>query len=674
MNNMLHSLLTFVWWAVAIFGLVVIVFPSIRVIGPNEIGLIMKRFGKRLPGDNPVAFNGEAGYQADLLMPGVRFKLWLFYRVEKYPWVQVPAGEIGVVIAQIGKPLPAGVRSAAYKPEFGNFTNLQAFVQGEGQKGVQRPVVPPGSLLPIHPVAFLIITKKKVYGLPLDPDLQAQMGDERELKCESFNLAPQQLNIVRIHPGAVTQTQSQHEDYQESVGGTGDVVGVVTTLEGKPLSSGYIASRLGGFQDVDRMEKDGKKDPDIIEVLLGDQMALHNNYQDYQAFIDAGGEMGLQHDVLRYGAYNLNPFLVKVEIVPMLVVNQGEVAVIKAYVGLSSEDQSGAEFKYGTLVRPGHRGLWQEPLRTGKYALNPRIYQAEKVPTAILNLNWAKAVSEAHKLDAKLEPITAKSNEGFVFTIDLQVLIHVPDTQAPRVISMVGTMQNLVNEVLQAAVGNHFRDKLGSMSAVTFIQTRAKVQEEAFAHIKAKLEGYNVETPGVYIQDVILPEALVTVLTTRQIATQEIETFKEQKTAQDQRIAMEKAKGTADMQANLAKSEVTVAIQTNNAKAREEEGRGEAAFVQQTGTAQAKVIQAQGLAKAEAYEKQNEALGQSGTVLVNVATVLSDGKVKIMPDILVTGGSGAVEGLAAVLTGFFAGKSGSGKAASPAASSGPASA
>ena len=66
--------------------------------------------------------------------------------------------------------------------------------------------------------------------------------------------------------------------------------------------------------------------------------------------------------------------------VPMLVVNQGEVAVIKAFVGLPTLDTSGTEFKFGSIVRPGHRGIWQEPLRTGKYPINPRCYAAEIVP------------------------------------------------------------------------------------------------------------------------------------------------------------------------------------------------------------------------------------------------------------------------------------------------------
>src|SRR5215472_8237595 len=106
-----------------------VVLRSIVVIGPAEVGLVIKRVSRRHnTTDTPIAFAGEAGYQADLLMPGVRFKAWPTYKVLKYPWVQVPAGEIGVVISQIGEPLPTGAKSAAYRAEFGNFTDLRAFV------------------------------------------------------------------------------------------------------------------------------------------------------------------------------------------------------------------------------------------------------------------------------------------------------------------------------------------------------------------------------------------------------------------------------------------------------------------------------------------------------------------------------------------------------------------
>jgi uncharacterized membrane protein YqiK len=494
-----------------------------------------------------------------------------------------------------------------------------------------------------------------VYGIPVSEELRDRIKGGN-LTFAAFGLLEKQLEVTRIEPRAT------------DLGHVVDMVGVVTTLEGDPLPAGDIASRLGGFKDIEALEAQSRVEgkavgpvgnPQLIETILGSKNDQHKSYQDFQMFMDKGGKIGLQHDPLLYGAYNLNPFLVRVEQVPMLVVEQGQVAVIKSYVGLPTEDTSGLEFKFGSLVKPGHRGIWEEPLRTGKYPINPRIYQAEIVPTAILKLDWAKGVTGAHGLDARLEPITAKSREGFVFEIDLQVLIHVPDTKAPRVISMVGSVLNLVNEVLQAAVGNLFRDKLGGMEAVKFIQSRQLVQEEAMKHISEQLAEYEVETKGVYIQDVILPQELVAVLTKREIANQEIETFKMQQKAQEQRVSTEATTGKADMQRDLAKSSIGIDINKNNADARVQQARGESEYIKQTGTAGADVIRAQGLAKAEGFKAQNDAIGAASTALVNVATVLADKGAQFVPQILVMGGGGAIEGLAATLTKALATQAGS---------------
>ena len=620
---------------------------SVIVIGPAQVGLVTKRVSRRHnTTDTPIAIAGEAGYQAELLMPGVRFKLWPNYTVTRYPWVQVPAGEIGVVISQIGERLPTGAKSAVYRPEFGNFTDLHAFLNGGGQKGVQRPVLPPGTLIPVHPVAFLVITASKAYGLPID----RQLLTRGPLSPESFGLQPQQLRVTVIAPQGDT-----------------DLVGIVTTLDGAPLPPADIAGRIGGFADIEALEKEPQaSDSELIEKLLGAKNELHNNYQDFQAFLDNGGRIGLQHDPLLYGAYLLNPFLVHVEAAQMLVVNQGEVAVIKSYVGLPTLDTSGPEFKFGSIVQPGHRGIWREALRTGKYPLNPRIYAAEKVPTFILTLNWADASSVAHNLDAQLSPIEGKSREGFVFSIDLQVQIHVPDTKAPKVISMVGSMQNLVNEVLQAAVGNHFRNTLQALEAVRFIETRDHVQAAAMEAISRYLSAYEVETRGVYIQDVTFPEELVGVLTRREIANQEKATYEQQKDAQTIRIDLEKARGTADMQAQLAQAQVSVDINIARANARKAEADGEAKFVELTGAAEgsrrraiglgeAAATEALGLARAKGYEAQIQSLGSGPTAIVAVANAVAEGKLTIVPEVLVTGGSGAVEGLAATLMRSFNG-------------------
>jgi len=617
------------------FVLAIVFLRSIRNIGPTEVGLVRKRFSARkLHAGNAVAFNGEAGYQAKLLMPGVQFKLWPVYDVSRHPMVQIPAGQIGVVIAQVGASLPVGAKSGVYKPQFGNFVDIEAFVSGGGEKGVQRLVLPPGTVVPIHPVGFLVIARDNVFGVPID-EKYAALEQKGGLKCQSFGLEPVQLEVVRIEP----------RFYQD--GKVVDMIGIVTTFEGPPLPKGAIANRIGDFNDLEELEeKPGTKDSDLVEAILSVKNESHNNYQDFQAFLEAGGRIGLQHDPLMYGAYNLNPFLVSVEMVPMLVVNQGEVAVLKAYVGLATEDTSGIDFKFGSLVRPGHRGIWQEPLRTGKYAINPRCYSAEIVPTFILTLNWADATSTAHNLDKGLKQITAKSKEGFVFDLDLQVQIHVPDTEAPKVISIVGTMLNLVTEVLQAAVGNHFRDKLQSMPAIDFIEKRQDVQVQAQEHITAKLKEYRVETRGVYIQDVIFPQQLVDVLTAREIANQQQETYRAEERAQGQRLELEQSRGKADMQSELARSSVGIEIARNKAQGVEAEADGESYRLDKVGRASAVKTEADGLAIAKGLEAQQLAVGKDQTAVINVVRALADGSQRFVPENLALslGGDGGFGG------------------------------
>src|SRR5262252_5198086 len=654
MDEILRLPATVGLWTLAAALILFIVWRSLWTIGPTEVGLVRKRLSwTNLHDSGPVAFKGEAGYQAELLRPGLRFKFWPLFTVMRSPMVQIPAGQIGVVVAQVGDPLPIGAKSAIYRPEFGNFQDISAFCASGGQKGVQRPVLPPGTVAPIHPVGFLVITKSRVYGIPVAEEYARLAKGKGGLGPESFGLEPHQLDVVRIAPRKLDDGSSKgkvdmaaledavvgHDG--SSKGRVVDMIGIVTTLEGVPLPKGAIANRLGDFADITELEaRDGSKDSDLVEAILSVKNEAHNNYQDFQTFLDRGGRIGLQHDPLLYGAYNLNPFLVSVELVPMLVINQGEVAVVKAYVGLATEDTSGTEFKFGSLVRPGHRGIWQEPLRTGKYAINPRCYSVEIVPTFILTLNWADATSTAHNLDKDLKQIVAKSKEGFVFNIDLQVQIHVPDTEAPKVISIVGTMFNLVNEVLQAAVGNHFRDKLQSMPAIDFIEKRQDVQQQAQDHISAKLQEYKVETRGVYIQDVVFPSQLVEVLTAREVANQQKATFDAEKQAQDKRLDLEASRGKADMQSELAKSTVGIDIAKNRASAVQAEADGESYRLEKVGRASAVRTEAEGLAVAKGLEAQQTAIGKDQTAVVNVVKSLAVGSQRFMPqNLAVTIGS-----------------------------------
>jgi len=78
-------------------------------------------------------------------------------------------------------------------------------------------------------------------------------------------------------------------------------------------------------------------------------------------------------------------------------------------------------------------------------------------------------------------------------------------------------------------------------------------------------------------------------------------------------------------------------------------GEAEAARTQAIGLAEAKATEALGLARATGFEAQKAALGGPATALVAVANAVADGHVTVVPEVLVTGGGGSLDGLAATL-------------------------
>jgi hypothetical protein len=171
------------------------------------------------------------------------------------------------------------------------------------------------------------------------------------------------------------------------------------------------------------------------------------------------------------------------------------------------------------------------------------------------------------------------------------------------------------------------------MPAIDFIEKRKDVQAEAQAHITEKLKEYRIETRGVYIQDVVFPEQLVQVLTAREIANQQQETFAAEKAAQEKRLDLEAARGRAD-QSDLARSAVGIDIARNKASGVQAEADGESYRLEKVGRAGAVQTEAEGLAIAKGLEAQQLAIGKDQTALVNVVRELASGGQRFMPETL----------------------------------------
>src|SRR5688572_8274357 len=80
---------------------------SVVVIGEDEVGIVIRRFGKELPPGHLIALNNEAGYQADTLPPGWHFGYWRWqYKIIEERVIVIPQGQIGLILSASGESIP----------------------------------------------------------------------------------------------------------------------------------------------------------------------------------------------------------------------------------------------------------------------------------------------------------------------------------------------------------------------------------------------------------------------------------------------------------------------------------------------------------------------------------------------------------------------------------------
>jgi uncharacterized membrane protein YqiK len=554
--------------------------------------------------------------------------LWLGLRV-------IREDQSGLVVKKFGDALPPG-RIIALAGEAGYQARMLSpgwhFPVWRWRYRVEKVplvVVPPGQIALVVAADGAAIPPDRVLG--------------REVSCDNFQDAEaflrqggergRQLGILtagsyRINPAlfaVITATTADHHgmrrDKLRVLQVPPDTVGIVTVLDGRPIPNGDLA---------------------------GPTIEGHDRFQRGQAFIDAGGCRGLQEEVLLSGAWNINPWLVDVELVEMTEIPIGYVGVVVSYVGGEHLDVSGDAFKHGDLVEKGHKGVWVEPLLPGKHPLNTRVMRVELVPTTNIVLNWAQR-TESHRYDERLSPITVRSRDGFSFSLDVAQIIHIGMKQAPRVISRVGSMQNLVDHVMQPTVGNYFRNSAQQVTVLEFLSAREARQREAFEHIGRAVAAYDVECLDTLIGDIVPPAELMKTQTDRKIAEELQRTYGVQREAQVQRQALERETAIANMQGEVVRSEQLVSIAQKNAQAAAETARGDAAATRLRaeaegaalglrGEGEADAARAVGSARAEVYRLGREAMGADYAAL-QIASVLGENHVKLVPDVAL-GGNG----------------------------------
>jgi uncharacterized membrane protein YqiK len=638
---MLISLI--LWTSLVLLALILIPWlAGLRYIPHNKVGIVEKIWSRRgsLTGGRIVSIGGEAGFQAELLRGGLH--KWLFpwqYRIHKEPLVVVSESKIGYVYARDGAPLPP-TQTLGQVAECNHFQDAVAFLTNGGQRGRQRAILREG-VFAINSALFVVITEDRVYTGPMRESQNEKYGDWQEQLKLIDGFDP----LVVGYGGTAVKPATQ-----PAVGGADltmtpiDTIGVVTVHDGVPIESGEIIA------------------PEV--KIPGSD---HNYFQDPEVFLKAAGRRGKQLQVLTDGTFFINRWFATVEVCAKTLIPIGYVGVVVSYYGRKGEDVTGATFRYGEQVEPGQRGVWKNALPPGKYPVNPYAVKVELVPTVNFVLRWITGQAEAHQYDKDLVSIALITADGYEPVLPLSLVLHIDYEKAPSVVQRFGDVRRLITQTLDPILTSYFRDVAQSSNMLDLLTHREDIQRRATDELGRRFKEFDINCIAVLIgrpestmtvngEDPI--ERLFDQLRMRRLAEEQLSTFLKQKEAAVQLKDLNDAKAAAEKQAELTQTKIDIEVAGNRGEAQLSEAQrlsrrdiarayGESRSRELLGKGEAAKIAQMGLAEAAVSLQKIRAYGDPRLFALNLATGhFSQSAQPIVPErLLVMGGNGEKQDL-----------------------------
>ena len=400
------------------------------------------------------------------------------------------------------------------------------------------------------------------------------------------------------------------------------LVNVIYQVENKKVVS--IPSGKYGFL----VAKDGV--PLRPDQFLGDAFSPEQELEmlDAQYFLTHAGQRGPQTTILTPGIYRLNTYLWDVTIKDATDVVEGSVGVVKSNVidsvhfgNLNAEKPSSCEQKTvstnasgeavaakepksdegrlaAILVPVGCIGVWEKALQPGRYYVSEAAYKVTMMSTRVQtwefkggykkryidlsldqagNLTQTPRSEDIKKPDNAADPAVTPFVEGWLVPLELRVLAQVTPDNAPFVVSSVGTLKDIEDNIMVPTIRSIVRNVVGAQGrhVLDLADNRAKLEHAVEDAIRPEGLRAGIVIKEVKFGDPALPPELLISRLRQQLADQLQVTYQQEQKAQTQRIETEKARATAEQQHQLVEALIGVQVAEQNKNAAKLRGEGQ---------------------------------------------------------------------------------------------------
>ncbi len=599
------------WWVLIpvlmlVFYKLIFRLLGIVIIPEDKIGLVTKKFvlfgeHKELPDGRIIAVNGEAGFQARALAPGIYFWKWIWqYEITQQVLTVIPQGKIGLLVAKDGNELETG-KILARKVDCDSFQNAEAFIKNGGQKGRQSAYITAGTY-----------------------------------RINTFLFEIMLTDMISISE---------------------NMVGIVTTMDGAPIEEGAIAGKHveghNNFQDTDMFLKSGGNKGLQPQVILAGSYYLNPWFVQVEQIkmteipigyvgvvisyvgtegkdlsgaefkhgnIVSKGEKGVWAEPLGPGKYPINSYIMRVELVPTtnLVLN---------WANARSEAHQ-LDKHLSTITVRSKDG----------FPFNLDVSQIIHIPTNEAPKVIARFGNMINLVGQVLEPTignyfrnSAQDSDVIAFLSTRKERQDAAKKRISEVLDLynVNGVDTLIGDIVppESLMKTLTDRKIAEEQNVTFeTQKKAEVTRQALEKetAVADMQKEIVKADqGVLISERIADAAV-------KKATGEAQSVKISSNAEADRLKVIAA-------ADAEKTKLSANAEAEKVKML---ANAEAEKIQVTGNAEAEKILAIGKSSAESYKLAVSAMGGDNFTQLKVTEAIGKDKIKIIPDILISGNEG----------------------------------
>lgn len=218
---------------------------------------------------------------------------------------------------------------------------------------------------------------------------------------------------------------------------------------------------------------------------------------------ESDDEQGIQRRVLLPGAYRINPYACKVELVPAVEIKPGFVGVQRRLLGT---DKSGR-----FADKPGEQGILRDVLQPGLYFINPKEYEIIPSEIGIYQTSYRQEQGTA---------ITFPGSDGNTISMECTIEWEVLPADLPELVSVYHNRAGVEKNVIAVHSSNISQTCGAKYGAQDFLdgEKRENYQSQFQEELTRVCAEKNVKVRSAFIRNIVIPPAFLQQKRDRQLA------------------------------------------------------------------------------------------------------------------------------------------------------------